>query len=99
MESDNKFFYSNGLQVAVSPFDINLKFLRQGAPDNAVEGKPMQPQVLDEIIIAMSPAHAKAMLSGLFQSIMSYEKDVGPIALPADLQKAFNETFTTVPKK
>lgn len=93
MDADNKFFYANGLEVAVSPFDFNLKFLRQGADSDAVGGAPAATKRLDEIIIGMSPAHAKAMLSGLFTSVSDYEKSFGIINLPNEALNEFNKTF------
>lgn len=99
MELDKQFFYSNGLEISVSPYDITLKFLRQGSPEGAAPGVELQPQKLAELSVAMSPAHAKAMLSGLYTSIMSYEQSVGAIALQADAQKIFDETFAPLLKK
>ena len=99
MSNEGKFFYSNGLEVAVSPFDFNLKFLRQGAPENAEAGKLLAPSRLDEIIVAMSPSHAKAMLAGLYSAVMDYETNIGPITISNEDQKKFNETFGPILKK
>lgn len=99
MESDNQFFYANGLELAVSPFDITLKFLRQGAPEGAAAGVDLQPKRIAELSVAMSPGHAKAMLAGLYTSIMEYEQKVGEIAVPSETQEKFNETFGPLFKK
>lgn len=99
MGLDEQFFYANGLELAVSPYDITLKFLRQGTPEGAAPGVELQPKRIAELSVAMSPVHAKAMLSGLYTAIMGYEESVGAIALPAEAQKTFNETFALLLKK
>ena len=48
---------------------------------------------LDELIVSMSPVHAKAMLAGLFKTVIDYEKNVGHIVLPKDKETEFNQTF------
>lgn len=88
-----KFFYSNGLEIAVSPYDFNLKFLRTGARAGIEPGDPVTSIPLDEIIIAMSPAHAKAMISGLYNSVVDYEKTIGPISIDSAGQDNFMKTF------
>ena len=104
-ELDKQFFYSNGLEIAVSPYDINLKFFRQGTPQSAVVTDPLKSKALNiqlqknaELTVAMSPGHAKAMLSALYTSIINYEKSVGPIPLQADAQKIYNDTFAALLK-
>ncbi len=98
MESDMQFFYSNSVEIGVSPFDVNLKFIRQGTPENAKEGAVV-PQNMAELTVAMSPAHAKAMLAGFYKAVFDYENNVGKIALEAATQKTFDETFATFQKK
>ena len=93
MESDRNFFYANGLEVAVSPYDINLKFLRQGSPENAETGVATQPEKIDEVTVAMSPAHAKAMLPGIFKAIVHYEQTFGSISLESKVEEDFGNTF------
>lgn len=99
MDTEAKFFYCNGLELAVSPFDFNLKFVRQGAAPNAEPGKMTAPAKLDELMVAMSPAHAKAMLAGLYQSVKDYEANIGHITVTAEDQKKFEETFGPLLKK
>lgn len=93
MEKENKFFYANGLEIAVSPFDFNLKFLRQGTSTDAKPGEILPPARLDELIVSTSPAHAKAMLASLFKTVLDYEKNIGPIALNIEAATEFDTTF------
>lgn len=99
MEAEKLFFYSNGLELAVSPYDITFKFLRQGAPDNGQPGVELQPKKLDEITVALSPGHAKAMLTMLYNSINGYERQVGIIPLQERDQQAFITAFGSILKK
>lgn len=99
MESDNQFFYCNGSEIAVTLFDFNFKFLRQGTPAGAQPGVEMQPENKDSLTVAMSPAHAKTMLYGYFNSVKDYEKNFGSITISAEMQKLFNETFGDLVKK
>lgn len=98
MESEKQFFYCNSVEIGVSAFDVNLKFIRQGTPKNAKSGAVI-PENIAELTVAMSPAHAKAMLPGLYKAIIDYEKKVGLIAVESAVQKTFDETFTTLHKK
>lgn len=99
MESDAKFFYANALEVAVSPFDFSLKFMRQGTPAEAVHNVPSPAATLDAMIVGMSPTHAKAMLSGLFKAVMGYESENGTISVPAEVQAEFLNTFGQIMQK
>ena len=94
MDTDNKFFYANGVEIAVTSYDFSLKFLRLGLPEGATFGGTINvPSRLDECIIAMSPGHAKAMLSSLYKSVLDYENNIGSITLDSEAQKVFMETF------
>lgn len=94
-----KFFYCNATEIAVTPYDFNITFFRQGASKSASpqEGKEVSMQVapvrLDEMTVAMSPSHAKAMLSGFFQAVRDYEKNVGPITTDAVAEQRFRDIF------
>ena len=57
------------------------------------------PIKLAELTVAMSPSHAKAMSAGFYTAIANYEKQLGPIALDAKTQKAFDDTFAPLIKK
>jgi hypothetical protein len=93
MDTEKKFFYSNSLELAVSPYDFSLKFLRTGVAAGTTPGNAIVFVPLDEIIIAMSPGHAKAMLSGLYKSVVDYEKTIGPITIDKAGQDEFMNTF------
>ena len=98
MDKEQSFFYANSLEVAASAYDINLKFIRQGTAENAPEGES-KPVRLAEAVIAMSPNHAKAMLASLYNAVQAYEKTIGPISIPKDMQESFNKTFGTANPK
>jgi len=97
MTSDGKFFYTNALEVAASSYDVNLKFMRNGTSTGASSDASPVIELKDEITVAMSPAHAKAMLPSLLRIVLEYEKHSGaPIALPNDMQKLWDETFKSL---
>lgn len=102
MEIEKQFFYTNGAEIAVSPYDLNIKFLRQGTPEGA-SGNPVgnniQPTTMAELTVAMSLSHAKTLLPGLYQSIIDYERSFGLIAVTPDAQNIFDTTFKLDPKK
>ena len=93
MDTEKKFFYSNALELAVSPYDFSLKFLRTGVAAGTTPGVATIPVPLDEIIIAMSPGHAKAILSGLYKSVIDYENTFGSITIDKARQDEFMNTF------
>lgn len=99
MESEMNFFYTNAVEIGVSPYDVNLKFIRQGTPEDVQQGQAVKPQKMAELVVAMSPSHAKAMLAGFYKSILEYERSVGKIAIDASAQKIFDETFSAFQKK
>ena len=98
MNNENRFFYANSAEVSVSPYEISIKFIRQGAPESKPSKGRQEPQNvlpinIEDFVIAMSPSHAKALLPGLFNSVMQYEKNLGDIPLEAVAKKQFNDTF------
>ena len=99
MEADKQFFYTNAMEISISPYDLNFKFLRQVAGEAELPLMEQQPKKIAELVVSMSPTHAKAMLTSIYISVMNYEKDVGKIALPEEMQKLFDETFTSSSKK
>lgn len=92
MSSEDQFFYTNAVVIGVSPFDVNLKFLRQGTPSGIQTGA-VAPVDLAELTVAMSPAHAKSMLVGFYNAIVEYEKKVGRITLEEANQQSFDKAF------
>ena len=99
MDTEGRFFYTNGLELAVSAYDFNLKFLRQGAPENPEPGKQLAPARLDELIVGMSPGHAKTMLVGLYKAVRDYEANIGHITVNAEDQKKFDDAFPPTSKE
>lgn len=75
MSEDKHFFYANAVEVAVSMYDLNLKFMRTGTPKSTLQTgmQQVQPELLDEMVIGMSPQHAKALLPALTTALQQYE--------------------------
>lgn len=88
----SNFFYTNGVELGSSNYDINIKFLRVGtknsvgleAPQGGTE--TIRPTVLDEISVVMSPSHAKALFVNLSTAIKAYERDFGTIPVAKEVQ-------------
>lgn len=97
MVGEQKFFYTNGMELAVSAYDVTLKFLRNGAMSTvgAEKGVTVEAtiEVLDTLVVGMSPSHAKALVPGLMLAITQYEKQHGKIPLPPEAVSAWNTTF------
>jgi hypothetical protein len=85
------------LKVATSPYDITLNFIRHapklGETKGTAEGAPVNPVQAAELLVSMSPMHAKAMLPGLFKVVADYENTFGPIVLPKEIQDLYSQTF------
>lgn len=95
MSYEKKYFYANSMEVSTSTYDINLKFLRNIASDTQnVENAP--PDRIDEIVVTMSPMHAKAMLSVLFTSIKSYEANHSKIPLNQEAEETYNKMIEDI---
>lgn len=95
MSEDKQFFYANSVEVAVSAFDFNLKFLRNGTSASNPKQNSKQHtakvraniELRDEMVIGMSPQHAKAMLPHLTEMLKAYEETFGPLPDIAKLQE------------
>lgn len=103
MSNEPKFFYANAMEMAASPYDISLKFMRNGAevakpvvPGTTVEATAV---LLDSLAVSMSPSHFKAMLPGLVKIVVEYEKQFGLIPLPPDAAAVWNASFPVENKK
>jgi hypothetical protein len=70
--------YANAVNITVGPYDLVMDFGFR-APEQIAKRSPEY-----EIVarVAMSLAHAKAMLPGLARVIQQYESQVGPITAP-----------------
>jgi hypothetical protein len=89
MEQEN-FFYANGLELAVSVFDVTLRFIRNGAAPGSVPTQGAKPVRFADFSISMSPSHAKAMMVPLVNAIREYEKAHGKIPVEAKDQQAWD---------
>jgi hypothetical protein len=99
--SDDKFFYANGAEVAVTAYDIAIKFLRNGSSTSLVgsspsktgrDGEEREAQVLDNLSVFMSPSHAKTVIAAMLHLVREYERQYGQIPLSAEIrQKWVNE--------
>lgn len=96
--NNDDFFYANGLELGVSPYDFTFKFLRQSPQDNAAGGDNVPSQQNAQFSISMSPTHAKSILAGLLDAVSVYEQTVGKIPLPADQQGKLDETLSKIRK-
>lgn len=79
MENQPMSFYANAVNFSASIYDVTLGFKSQ-SPQIDQNGNVMEyndkPKisVVDEIIVRMSPQHAKALAGLLVDSIKDYEK-------------------------
>lgn len=82
------FIYSNSAEIAVTPWDINIKFFRMRTPDSPALAAAttalgmVLPEKAEECLVAMSPAHAKKFLESLQLGIEQFEKMHGTIQMP-----------------
>lgn len=85
MDNDkSNFLYCNQVQIATSPWDIFFSFQRAALArleNGQLSGKP---NIVEELQVSMSPAHAKLMLVALYSQIAAYEKDVVKAKIPLD---------------
>jgi hypothetical protein len=108
MADDAKFFYTNGAEMALSSYDVTIKFLRNGtgtsnigdpaaAPGSVVQ--PMQPQVLDQLSVAMSLSHCKTMVSGMLEMLSAYEEQHGTIPLTSEAKQKWKAQISKAASK
>jgi len=89
--SAKNFFYSNNLELGVSPYDFSFKFLRKSAGQDSDSDDNLEPVTDDELIVYMSPSHAKTLIPMLSMAIQEYEKEFGKIPLPPEKSKEFDD--------
>jgi hypothetical protein len=91
------FFYTNSLQVSLTPYDVLLEFLRQGSSGDPTKAIPVGPdghaagEVRDRLSVAMSPMHCKAMIASMVLVVQQFEAQFGPIPVLPEVQKAYDE--------
>lgn len=77
MDDETPTYYASGLQLAMSPWDITLRFtIREG--DTPKDLRPIANVIL-------SPQHAWVLARLLRKQIDAYEQTVGKINLPPRL--------------
>jgi len=70
-------FYTNAVEVNISPFELEMRALITDSSGKARHG----------VNIRMSPQTAWALQKVLAKQIANYEKNIGPIALPEEIRK------------
>lgn len=84
------FMYCNQVQGATSLWDVLLNFQRVAVKVNPAD-MTSQVSVAEEVQMAMSPGHAKAMLATLWENVEAFEKTAGKIGLDKTSQAKFEE--------
>lgn len=83
--------YCNGVQVAVSQWDITCLFFHATPLPASVEqtGSPADGTMERRIVqaVVMSPQHAKALAVVLTHNVEAWEQQNGEISLPADMAR------------
>lgn len=99
MENQSRIFYANAVNIATSIYDITID-LKNQSPQIDPTGKIMQLNdkpvidVTEELIVRMSPQHAKAFAAVLVENIIGYEKQFGiTIPLTPEIKKFWEENI------
>ena len=74
-------YYSNGIQVTMSLFDILIEF-GKNFPEIDIETKSVTPKFEKEFGVFLSPQHFKAFVHILNDHLVKYEKQFGKINTP-----------------
>jgi hypothetical protein len=91
-------FYCNQTQIACTPWDVIFSLQRvalaideSGKATNALK-------LADELQVAMSLAHAKMMITVLYEQIRKYETDVikGKISLDVANQQKYDSFIASI---
>ena len=90
--------YVNAVNILVSLYDFSLD-LRSQSPKLDQSGKILELQsqplveVTDEIVVRMSPQHAKALAAVLVKHVKEYEKRFNMnLPLPDDIKSLWEES-------
>ena len=70
-------YYANSAQFRISFFDIGIVF------GQIVEASKERLLIENQIVITMSPQHAKVLLDHLKKNVAKYEETYGPISEPS----------------
>ena len=68
--------YANHVRLGVTAYDFSLIF----------GGAAAGPQPREHTVVRMSPQHAKSLLLLLQRFIAIYEREMGPVTLPTELE-------------
>jgi len=99
MENKSYNFYANAVNIATSIYDITID-LKSQSPQIDSMGKIIQMHdqpvmdVSEEIIVRMSPQHAKAFAALLVKNIIEYEKQFnGTIPLIPEIKELWEKNI------
>ncbi|HCC79412.1 MAG: hypothetical protein A2X25_06800 [Chloroflexi bacterium GWB2_49_20] len=100
MDDNSKEFYTNAVNVIGSVFDVTLIFRSQSPQIDAngkiidLNGSHSQPvlNISNEMIVRMSPQHAKALATLLVQQVVQYENSFKlTLPLTPELERIWTE--------
>ena len=99
MDEKSKNFYANAVNMSVSLYDVTFVF-RSQSPLIDDTGQLMQNNgqplinVSDELVVRMSPQHAKALASLLVKNVIAYEKQFNlTLPLPPEIEQFWKENL------
>lgn len=93
---DERFFYANASEVGASPYDVTVRFKREGLPNSATSPSSdgIVPVELKEVLtVSMGAAHAKVFAASLVRAVREYEKRFGAIPVPTDKAEMCDAIF------
>lgn len=92
MSEDHNEFYANAVNVTTSIYDVTLTFRAQSPAAPPVEGRPPVMAVSQEVMIRMSPQHAKSLAAILVRHARNYEREHNTVlALPPEMQEMWDQ--------
>lgn len=74
-------YYSNGIQISMSLFDILIEF-GKNYPEKNIETNNIEPKFEKEFGVFLSPQHFKAFVHILNGHLLKYEEQFGKINTP-----------------
>jgi len=99
MDNQSKEFYANAVNLAMNLYDVTF-ILKSQTPQIDQNGNLQlvdnEPVIIvnDELIVRMSPQHAKSFALLLIKNIMDYEETFNvKLPLPPELQKYWDNIF------
>ena len=86
--------YANAVKVVGAAYDFTLEFsanLQIGPQTDPQHPSPIERRNICRV--RMSPQHAKALIPILMDQVMQYEKQLGPVPLPPDMNQLWEKIF------